>query len=260
MTCKWQRIAVVSLALTGMSPVWGLDEVKLNYEHWRETTPVAEESLGAVASVWGLKPEEYRHYEHLMKDTPAGKWWPHLDPVEVLGFMAETTQEQEHYAELNARMRKQMTEVAIRFGQQTSAAYERLWPNMKPIMTQQELQAAEHGVSPVPLLMKDDELLVFVNADEQGIALLGTALEWVRVHQAKVHVYVMGKVDGKAIQRLAAAAQIPRDWVKQGLLTLNHDNGRAAQMLGDTAGEPAIVRNRYGQMEKLDASLDLARR
>lgn len=100
-----------------------------------------------------------------------------------------------------------------------------------------------------------EELMVFVNTDNESRRVVAEMLDRVDAHKLKAHIYIMGMPDGESVQRWAESAHIPQVWVKQGRITLSLDNGCAKRILAERVGQPAIVRYLNGHFVSMEASM-----
>ncbi len=247
------RVLVACVLLSGVSSAFAKsfdNDVHANKSSLNEAS-VNERVTNEKASFWGVTLEEYQHYEYLMENTPAGKWWPHMDPTEVLGMMAESEQDQLRYAAIVAKQMDKRTDVAIRFGHQTQAAHKRIFPDKKPIMFAEDYAAANMAKG----VMAGDEFLAFVAMDIEGSSVVRRLLDLVKTANIKVNIYVVGNVNSDAINDWAAGVPIPYELVNtRKVVTISKDDGRMSEMLGLSATIPSLVRSRYGAMEKVSVS------
>jgi len=95
------------------------------------TQSTAPESL-AIAQLWHLSTSEWRAYQQALRG-PAGQWYDDLNPAEVLGLMAKTDTERAHYAEIVVKARYQRITRELAFNSAVSQAWQRLYPQLKPI-------------------------------------------------------------------------------------------------------------------------------
>src|SRR5579872_767807 len=59
-------------------------------------------TANSQAQDWGISLDEWVQYQKLMQGKN-GRWYPKLSPAEVLGLNAQTSQEQQHFAEIAAK-------------------------------------------------------------------------------------------------------------------------------------------------------------
>src|SRR3990167_10959156 len=91
--------------------------------------------LANKAPIWHLNTDDYQHYLWLMKNTPNGKWYPQLDPAEVLGLNADSEDEMLKYAKIQAQMTHDKVSRELAFTQLYRKAYQSLYPNELPIQS-----------------------------------------------------------------------------------------------------------------------------
>ena len=96
------------------------------------TTATAIPANQQIASLWSLSTQEWQRYQQLMQG-PAGRWYPQLDPPEVLGILARTAAEQHHYATLVVQQRKARLDRELAFNRAVHEAWVSEYSNLKPI-------------------------------------------------------------------------------------------------------------------------------
>lgn len=98
--------------------------------------PIATTTVKAanqhIVSLWSLSMQEWQRYQQLMQG-PAGRWYPQLDPPEVLGILARTKAEQRHYATLVVQQRKARIDRELAFNRAVQEAWVREYSELKPI-------------------------------------------------------------------------------------------------------------------------------
>jgi len=84
-------------------------------------------TLVGTAHDWDLTPEEWTHYQQLIKG-PNALWYPKLSPPAILGMYAQTPQEQEHFAEIVAHEEHDKIMRELRFNNAVHLAMLKLYP------------------------------------------------------------------------------------------------------------------------------------
>jgi len=200
-------------------------------------TPISRTiELQTLAKRWRLDQEEYQRYLDLMRG-PLGKWNPDLDPLLVLGMFAESSQEEQRYAELYAQQEFDLTGRTLQFQQAYRTAFERLFPNeamldhrlLAPYFAHQQQKSAMKDAKRLAQkrFVDGDRLLLFVPTNCRGclpvisqlIGLLSSA------QQSGVDVYVRDAQDDDAVRAWANAHAIKTAWFNGRHLTLNRDEG-----------------------------------
>lgn len=136
------------------------------------------------------------------------------------------------------------------FGHRQEAAT----PRTHKVVNSEE-QTDEVQASDTPLEGVENELMVFVNTDNESRRVVAEMLDQVDSHKLKAHIYIMGMSEGESVQHWAESAHIPQVWVKQGRVTLSLDNGCAKRILAERVGKPAIVRYLNGSFVSMEASM-----
>jgi len=81
---------------------------------------------------WNLTPEEYLHYQNLMKGK-SGLWYQQLTPASVLGLNADNPQGQKHFAEVVAKEEHDRLANELKFDLAIHQALLRLYPDERII-------------------------------------------------------------------------------------------------------------------------------
>jgi integrating conjugative element protein (TIGR03759 family) len=80
----------------------------------------------------GLSQPQWQHYQQLMQGSP-GRWYPKLDPEEVMGIMAKTPQERAYWARVVVEQQKKRLTRELAFSRAVSQAWHRGYPDLKPV-------------------------------------------------------------------------------------------------------------------------------
>ncbi|WP_248800912.1 TIGR03759 family integrating conjugative element protein [Pseudomonas sp. MWU13-2105] len=195
----------------------------------------------ARATEWGLKPEEWQRYRHLMQG-PLGVYSPNLDPLTALGIEARDPQEQQRYAEQQVQAEFDRVQKLLAYQNAYNDAFQRLYPGQLPV----NLIGTENTAQASPVI-SSARLAVFVTTSCQNCP------ERVRQLQQAAQGFDLYLVDslGKD-DRLRAWAKrvgIAPQKVLNRNITLNHDAGHWAR-LGDNGAFPAVMRQVFGQWQR----------
>ena len=209
-------------------------------------TPISRMiELQTLAKRWRLDQEEYQRYLDLMRG-PLGKWSPDLDPLLALGMFAESSQEEQRYAELYAQQEFDLTGRTLQFQQAYRAAFERLFPNeamldhrlLAPYFAHQQQKSAMKEVKRLAKkrFVDGDRLLLFVPPNCRAclpvISRLIGLLSSTR--QSGVDVYVRDAEDDGAVRAWANAHDIKTTWLNGRQLTLNRDEGLQRRLVSQS--------------------------
>ncbi|MCZ0866737.1 TIGR03759 family integrating conjugative element protein [Dasania sp. GY-19] len=206
--------------------------------------------LKTKANHWGLDGREYQRYLDLMRG-PLGIWNPDIDPLLALGMFAESTQQEQRYAELYAQQEFNLTERALQFQQAYRAAFERLYPStamldqrlLSPYLAhqQQKSETREAKRLAQKRFVEGDRLLLFVPPNCRQclpeINLLISLLSGTQ--QSGVDVYIRDSQDDEAVRVWAAAHGIKTEWLNDQLLSLNRDEGLLQRLMSQSTASPA---------------------
>ena len=80
-----------------------------------------------------MSVKDYQHYKWIMKNSPNGRWYQKLDPVEVLGMTARKDKERMKYALIQAKLDIQRVTLELAYQRVYTAAVKSLLPNVKPV-------------------------------------------------------------------------------------------------------------------------------
>jgi len=245
-------IELILLASISCAAIADTNEVLANASQTPATeTPISQTiELRTLAKRWGLDKEEYQRYLDLMHG-PLGKWNPDLDPLLALGMFAESSQEEQRYAELYAQQEFDLTERALQFQQAYRSAFERLHPNtamldqrlLLPYFSHQQQKSAMRDAKRLAKkrFADGDRLLFFVSSScgeclsviNQLIGLLSST------QQSGVDVYIRDAQDDESVRAWANAHHIKTAWLSNRYLTLNRDEGLLQRLVSQSTVSPA---------------------
>ncbi|UQI28522.1 TIGR03759 family integrating conjugative element protein [Pseudomonas bijieensis] len=204
------------------------------HTRFRTDTPLAMEKT-LLAQQWGLQQEELDRFYALMKG-PLGTYSPNLDPLSALGIEAPTDAERQRYARLQVEAEALRVEKLLGY----QRAYDQAWKDRYPGMSLINLPPISS-----PLMFKPSERKsVFVRLDcpecEQKVRQLYTS-------GAVFDLYVVDSgQDDKRIRQWAQKVGIKPNRVRDGNISINHDNGRWAS-IGARGELPAVMQEVNGR-------------
>ncbi|MHC8334096.1 TIGR03759 family integrating conjugative element protein [Pseudomonas sp. LB3P25] len=188
-----------------------------------------------LAREWGLQENELKRYRALMQG-PLGTYSPNLDPLSALGIEAQSEAERQRFAGLQVEAEAARVEKLLAY----QRAYDQAWKMRYPGMALINLPPMSS-----PLVIKAAErAAVFVQYDcpscEQKVKQLSTA-------GTSFDLYVIGsRQDDKRLRDWAQKNGITPTKIRDGTITLNHDNGRWMS-IGAQGVLPAVMREVNGK-------------
>lgn len=177
---------------------------------------LSEDSLQAES--WGITITEWKKYQSIMKGK-RGIWTPDLDPITVLGTHADTAEEQERYAEIYVRLQIEREQKELEFGRAIMRAQKKLQGD-KPMFDYAALEAEKR-----PPLPSHDRLVLFSRLDCPECDGILSGIFSAMSAQSKMDIYVVGASSDDDVREFGARYHVPLDAVREGRITLNHDNG-----------------------------------
>ncbi|TNF78796.1 TIGR03759 family integrating conjugative element protein [Pseudomonas sp. ICMP22404] len=207
--------------------------IEANAKFRADTTLAMEKTL--LAQQWGLQQEELDRFDALMRG-PLGTYSPNLDPLSALGIEAPTDAERQRYARLQVEAEALRVEKLLGY----QRAYDQAWKDRYPGMSLINLPPISS-----PLMFKPAERKsVFVRLDcpecDQKVRQLYTS-------GAAFDLYVLGsEQDDKRIRQWAQKVGIKPKRIRDGNISINHDNGRWAS-IGAHGDLPAVMQEVNGQ-------------
>jgi integrating conjugative element protein (TIGR03759 family) len=263
-SCRPHYWAVVPIAvlLAVLVPVAYADQVESS--DIQHSQADHSEAVTLAAARWKISEEDYRRYQEIIKG-PLSRWNPAMDPVLVLGLFAESDSEQQRFAELYAMQEHDLTRRTLEFERVYREAFTRLFPDT-PVIDKQLLQpyynakknkqAHRSFFNESPMLKQGDRLLYFPANDctlcGQVITRLKARLESLGI---VMDIYIRQASTKEEVRQWAAANGIAVEWISEGLLTLNIDNGLYQQLRQKTLSplfNPTFFLNRNDTIFDLD--------
>lgn len=197
---------------------------------------------------WSLSEEEWSRYQVLMLGIRGSISPANISPIEVLGTHARSEQEREQYAEIWARMRHEDAERILAFQEAFRAAVQKLYPN-EPLIDPQRMKSKHLAQTEIG---QGDRILAFIKirqCPECG-RLIQKLIQHpvLKTHQIDLYfIDTRPKTDDAQIRQWAQAQGIDRQRLKNGSLTLNHDNGNYYKLTRQVAGPIPQVFKLKGQ-------------
>jgi integrating conjugative element protein (TIGR03759 family) len=182
----------------------------------------SQTNLKNHAKIWGLSTKSFKRYLWLMKNTPSGQWYKTLDPAEVLALNAKDPNEMMRYAKIQARNMHVRVIRELAFNRIYSKAYQKLYPNEKPIISSNSLAGQKAD------LHEDDRVWLFVGVNTPlGRFVYHHLIKMVQaVPKTVLDIYFVGKnVSRKSIQQWAIGVGISRNLINK-QVTLNYGENR----------------------------------
>jgi integrating conjugative element protein (TIGR03759 family) len=263
-SCRPHYWAVVLIAvlLVVFVPVAYADQVESSDIQYSQADH--SEAVTLAAARWKISEEDYRRYQEIIKG-PLSRWNPALDPVLVLGLFADSDSEQQRFAELYAMQEYELTTRTLAFERVYRQAFTRLFPDT-PVIDKQLLQPYYQAkknkkshrsfFNESSILKQGDRLLYFPGNDcslcGQVIARLKARLQSLSI---VMDIYIRQASTKEEVRQWAAANGIAVEWISEGLLTLNIDNGlyqQLRQKTPSTLSSPTFFLNRNDTILGLD--------
>lgn len=221
-----------------------------------QNTVVANTGVG-TAKMWGLTDQEWARYQELMQG-PDGHYYPQLTPPEVLGMEAQTPQELQHFAEIDAQQEHVRIAKELAFNNAFYDAMKRLYPD-EPVIRPHDISAFNPVQSATQnktySLQAGDHLVLFINP---GIGIdfetLPSLIADIKKHSGvTLDIYCVGQVTDSDISQWAALNNIPKNLVSQDRITLNHDTGQLLQKTAEVGLDslPYVLLVRNGQSHRV---------
>jgi len=179
--------------------------------------------------LWGLNKTEWKRYKELMMGMRGSISPSTVSPIEVLGVHAKTDVERKKYAEIWARKMHEDADRIIAFQNAYDEADKRLYGN-QPVIDFKKLKkklilgSQQSGYTP------QDRVVIFIKTAKclQCGPAVKKILSDERLLNNQIDIYFIdtsAEKDDKKIRNWAVREEIPKQRLKTGRLTLNHDNG-----------------------------------
>lgn len=173
---------------------------------------------------WSLSIDEWGRYKSLMQGIRGSISPPNISPIEVLGTHARNDQERRRYAEIWASMRHEDAERILAFQQAYAEAFQRLYPNELLVDVSRLKSPAQ------PVSASGSRLLVFLKIKQCQAceSLVQRLLQQPAFNTQQIDLYFVDtepQRDDALIKQWAKQQHLDGVRIKQGLLTLNHDQG-----------------------------------
>lgn len=205
----------------------------------REQTTSHTELNDRPAKDWGLEPEEWTRYRHLMQG-PLGIYSPNLDPLTALGIEARTSDERRRYAELQVQAEARRVEKLLIYQRAYDAAWQRLYPNLQRVDLSGSSSLPQDTLQPT-------RLAVFV---KENCPACERRVRQLQAEGAEFDLYLVdSRQEDARVRQWAERVGVDPDKVRDRAITLNHDNGRWLA-IGVQGELPAVVREVSGQWQR----------
>jgi integrating conjugative element protein (TIGR03759 family) len=194
-----------------------------------------------LRKIWQLSETEWTRYRTLMKGIRGSISPANISPIEVLGTHARDAQERQKYAEIWARMRHEDAGRILAFQRAYNIAFKKLYGNEKLIdVSKLDL--------PKPLSFNESRrLLVFVKLSScpDCERVIQTLLADTRNRNIQTDIYFTDtrKRDNPKIRDWAKRQAIDRERLKNGTITLNHDDGNLFRITRNLASPVPMIFN-----------------
>jgi integrating conjugative element protein (TIGR03759 family) len=255
------RLSIASLLLL-INVAWGqtatsqsdISQLQVQYSTLQQSVyeQLSQTQQTTLAQVWGISPKEYSRYLWLMSNTENSIYYAdrHLDPTWILAINAKDTEERRHFTLQAIKNERIRLAKLLAFQQEFSRLQHELYPNENPIASP-SLQLNKQRSA---VLQTNDILLFFTSTNNPLDSSINQLLALLQEHPGvRLNIYLVGRKIGDGdIQHWAAQHQIPIALVKQGAITLNHDQGRFNRLTQGKVGLPFTVLNHAGQFQAVD--------
>ncbi|WP_368044865.1 TIGR03759 family integrating conjugative element protein [Pseudomonas koreensis] len=174
-----------------------------------------------LAQQWGLKIEELDRYRALMLG-PLGTYSPNLDPLSALGIEARTDAERQHYALLQVDAESARVEKLLVY----QRAYDHAWKLRYPDLALINLPPVSSPLA----LNNAQRVAVFVEYD---CAVCDNKIRQMQASGASFDLFVVNsQQQDRRLRQWAQKIGIQPGKVREGIITINHDNGRWGSISG----------------------------
>lgn len=249
-------LCISSMGLLASLACWAVDS---------QITQVKDSAQGAVQfntslsvnhpftrSQWGLSDAEWSRYQNLMQGIRGSLSPSTLSPLEVLGIHAETDAERREYASKLAKIMQDDTKRVLAFAKIYAEESQKLNPS---VLIDKAGLGLPDKVQPQPPLSSDRFLLFIRIKDcqrcEQDLSNLMTVTQQ---SHSQLDIYIVDAPTDQTIRDWAKTKALDPDRLKRKTLTLNHNRGQLAKLIGLTATVPQTVMIRQGQQQVVSPS------
>ncbi|WP_285374218.1 TIGR03759 family integrating conjugative element protein [Pseudomonas sp. lyk4-TYG-107] len=172
-------------------------------------------SSTVLAQQWGLKEEELFRFKELMSG-PLGTYSPNLDPLSALGIEARTDAERLRYAQLQVEAEATRVEKLLVYQRAYDTAWKERYPGLA-LMNSPPINS--------PMLSKSSiRPAVFV---QYNCLQCEITVKQLLASGATFDIYVVNsEQDDRRIRQWALKVGIQSSQVRDGTITISHDNGR----------------------------------
>ncbi len=226
-------------------------------------TAMTADQIAQQAAMWDLSTDDYQEYLSVMQNTPAGKWYPQLDPPEVLGITATNDQDRYKYALIEAKLAHDQLDGIIAFDAARIQAFKELYPDLKPIQLKSDNGTGLSQQQTTPFALAGDQFLLFTSLNsKQGISVLSQLITLQnKTPGLVIYIYIVGTADNNSIEAWAKANNLPQAAFQNHTMYLDIDQGGLQKVMSNAQSNytlPVLVRQRNGQQTVLSNPAQLA--
>ncbi len=202
------------------------------------------------AQDWQLTDSEWNRYLELMQGVNV-KWYPQLTPPEILGMNADNPVEQNHFAELVAKVQHEKLARELAFNNAINQALKRLYPD-EPLILPFDLSPfnpmSVAKADNTTALQAGDHLVLFIECKNPlNFNTLPPLIALINHHPKTIlDIFCLNAFDATAIRQWAKSNHIPANLVAENRITLNQDKGKFIQTVGNVP-LPYLLLVRQGQ-------------
>ena len=207
------------------------------------------ESLEEEASRWQLTTEEYQRYLRSLEGPRGRLSDPTITPIEVLGIEAKSAAERSRYARMWVEMIRHDTAKTLAWTRGVHDAWLEIAPDRKLIdpMLLQKLKLRRQSPSS-SVDHEPSRHIMFTS-----LACASCNIEVARLLEdigkgglLGLDIFIVGDAPNDEVQAWAKSQRLPIDWVQQGTVTLNRDQGELQTLKAaydiETADFPIVMR------------------
>jgi integrating conjugative element protein (TIGR03759 family) len=229
-----------------------------NVENSRTQNVIVQNSqtnpIQGTAKDWDLTATEWERYLQLMKG-PAGEYYGHLSPPEILGYYAENDTDLRYFAELYVKQEHEKLEREARFDKAFLAAGNKFYegePIIKPFDITAYTPIADKSATRQSDLQSGDHLVLFIDIQQtRTYSYLSSLINKIKKSQAVLDIYFVNAGDTATIQSWSAENNVPVDLVASSHITLNPESGQHKNILA-SHNLPYVLLVRDGKSKPVD--------
>ncbi len=209
-------VAMISLSVSAQSTSYRFSEL-----HQSQVTGLLDNNT-PERSYWGLSEAEWQRYETIRAKTPFAVWQHQATPLALLAFYSDSEADKRRYAARQAQLDQWRESLNYDWQNLYNEEREKVWQaNVKQVQGD-----AEHKT--LDTLTANDQTLVFIDLTQCERTCLAQSRQVIH-SGAKSHLYFVGRTSPTAIRQWAQQLQVPPEKTHRGVITLNQEQGEAAQ-------------------------------